>query len=74
MYYQAACQVQTFQYGTMIFAMFMDNLVMSLRPQVKTVIKHHVNRNLVIFLQTPKPLRNKRLDTKAQPHTHSNTV
>lgn len=40
--YQTACQARAFQYRIMIFAIFMDNFVMSLKPQVMTVIKHHL--------------------------------
>lgn len=32
--------------------MFTDNSVMSLKPQVTTLIKHHVNQSSNIFLQT----------------------
>lgn len=42
-----------------IFAMFMDNFAMSLKPQVMTLIKHHVNLRLDISLQTSQPVCNR---------------
>ena len=39
----------------MILAVFMDHFVMSLKPQVKTLIKHHANLSLNIFPQTSQP-------------------
>lgn len=53
--YQTACQAQAFQYRILTFSILMDSVVMSLKPQVMKLIKHHVNLKLDISLQTSQP-------------------
>ena len=72
MLYQAACQAQAFQYQIVIFALLMDNFVMSLKPQVMTLIKHHVNQRLNVRLRTSRPGGN-RLDGEGR-QLHVNAI
>lgn len=54
----------------------MDNSVMSLKPQVMTLIKHHVNLRLDIFLQTSQTdcSRLRGTDTSTQTPVHYSAV
>lgn len=61
----------------MIFAMFMDNFVMSLKPQVMTLIKHHVNLSLDIFPANSSARLQQaiqRVDTITQTPVHYNAM
>lgn len=61
----------------MIFAMFMANFVMSLKPQVMTLIKHHVNLSLDNFAANISARLHEavqRVDTITQTPVHNKAI